>query len=193
MQDWRYLLKQKGECLMEDEETARWYVMRDLKRANARQPAYKLLEEKKIEIFVPMQWQLVVRQGKRVREYVPFMQDLLFVHDIRLNLDTVVEKTPTLQYRWLRNAYRKPMIVSDAEMERFILAVSSSKSPKYYLPNEITSAMYGRKIRIVGGALNGYEGRLLTIRGSKVKRLLVELRGFLAVGVEVCPEYIQFV
>jgi len=193
MQDWRYLFKQRGEGLMEDEEMARWYVMRDLKRANARQPAYKLLEEKKIEIFVPMRWQLVVRQGKRVREYVPFMQDLLFVHDIRLNLDTVVEKTPTLQYRWLRNAYRKPMTVSDAEMERFILAVSSSKSPKYYLPNEITSAMYGRKIRIVGGALNGYEGRLLTIRGSKVKRLLVELRGFLAVGVEVCPEYIQFV
>jgi hypothetical protein len=51
--------------------------------------------------------------------------------------------------------------------------------------------MYGRKIRIVGGPLNGYEGSLLTTRGSKVKRLLVELKGFLAVGVEVDPEYIQ--
>ncbi len=47
--------------------------------------------------------------------------------------------------------------------------------------------MYGRKIRIEGGPLSGYEGRLLTTRGSKVKRLLVELEGFLAVGVEVDP------
>lgn len=28
--------------------------MRDLKRVNARQPAYKQLEEMKMEIFVPM-------------------------------------------------------------------------------------------------------------------------------------------
>jgi hypothetical protein len=34
---------------------------------------------------------------------------------------------------------------------------------------------------------------LLKIRGSKIKRLLVELKGYLAVGVEVLPEYIQFV
>ena len=51
--------------------------------------------------------------------------------------------------------------------------------------------MYRRRIRIVGGTLDGYEGRLLTTRGSKVRRLLVELKGFLAVGVEVNPEYIK--
>ena len=51
--------------------------------------------------------------------------------------------------------------------------------------------MYGRKIRIIGGLLNGYEGFLLTTRGSKTKRLLVNLQGLLAVGVEVNPDYIQ--
>ena len=53
--------------------------------------------------------------------------------------------------------------------------------------------MYGRRIRIVGGNLDGYEGCLLTMRGSKVNRLLIELKGLLAVGVEVIPEYIQFI
>ena len=53
--------------------------------------------------------------------------------------------------------------------------------------------MYGRKIRIEDGPLSGYEGSLLTTRCSKVKRLLVELEGFLAVGVEVAPEYIQLI
>lgn len=177
---------------MENEEKARWWAMRDLKRSNARKPAYKLLEEKKVEFFVPMRWQLVTRRGKRVREQVPFMQDLLFVHETRFNLDPLVEKVPTLQYRWLRDTYREPMTVPDTDMERFMLAVNASDSPKYYLPEEITPAMCGRRIRIVGGTLDGYEGSLLTIRGSKVRRLLVELPGFLSVGVEVSPEYIRF-
>lgn len=177
---------------MKNEEKARWWAMRDLKRSNARKPAYKLLEEKKVEFFVPMRWQLVTRRGKRVREQVPFMQDLLFVHETRFNLDPLVEKVPTLQYRWLRDTYREPMTVPDTDMERFMLAVNVSDSPKYYLPEEITPAMYGCRIRIVGGTLDGYEGSLLTIRGSKVRRLLVELPGFLSVGVEVSPEYIQF-
>lgn len=177
---------------MENEEKARWWAMRDLKRSNARKPAYKLLEEKKVEFFIPMRWQLVTRRGKRVREQVPFMQDLLFVHETRFNLDPLVEKSPTLQYRWLRDTYREPMTVPDTDMERFMLAVNASDSPKYYLPEEITPAMCGRRIRIVGGTLDGYEGSLLTIRGSKVRRLLVELPGFLSVGVEVSPEYIRF-
>ena len=55
--------------------------MRDLKRANAKVPAYKLLEEMKMEVFVPMKWHLVTRKGMRIREEVPFIQDLLFVHE----------------------------------------------------------------------------------------------------------------
>lgn len=51
--------------------------------------------------------------------------------------------------------------------------------------------MCGRHIRIVGGSLDGYEGKLLTVRGSKTKRLLVELPEFFSVGVEVNPEYIR--
>ncbi len=177
----------------ENEETARWYVMRDLKRVNAKEPAYKLLEGKKMEVFVPKVWKLYVKQGKRIREEVPFLQDLLFVHETRRNLDPIVEKTSTLQYRWRRDIWREPMTVHDADMERFIRAVNHSESPRYYLPEEITPQMYGRRIRIVGGPLDGYEGSLLTMRGSKVKRLLVELQNFLAVGVEVNPEYIQLV
>lgn len=128
-----------------------------------------------------------------MREKVPAIQDLLFVYDSRQHLDSIVERTKTLQYRWLRNTFREPMTVSDLEMDRFIQAVSSSDSPQYYLPEEITPQMCGRKIQIIGGSLNGYEGCLLKIRGSKIKRLLVELKGYLAVGVEVLPEYIQFV
>lgn len=176
---------------LDDVKTVRWFVMRDLKRVNAKQQAFRYLKEKNIEVFTPMKSRLVVVKGRQVRQEVPCIPDLLFVHDTRETLDPIVENIPTLQYRWLRNKYREPMTVSDAEMERFIHAVSVSALPKYYLPEEITPEMHNRPIRIVGGPLDGYEGTLLTTRGSKVKRLLVEIPQLLAVGVEVNPEYIQ--
>ena len=46
-----------------NEETKQWYVMRDLKRINAKEPAYKLLEGKKMEVFVPKVYKLCTRQG----------------------------------------------------------------------------------------------------------------------------------
>ena len=170
-----------------------WFVLRDLKRANAKCRAYQLFEEKNIEMFTPMKWRLSTVKGKQVRKEVPCISDLLFVHDTREKLDPIIEENLTVQYRWVRHKYREPMVVSDADMERFIHAVSTSASPKYYLPEEITPEMLNRPIRIVGGPLDGYEGTLVTTRGSKVKRLMVALPSLLSVAVEVNPEYIQFI
>ena len=69
--------------------------------------------------------------------------------------------------------------------------MSPDDSPRYFLVEELTPAMYGRMIRIEGGPLDGYEGRLLSIRGSRVKRLIVEIPGLLVAAVEVDPEYIR--
>ena len=171
----------------------RWFVMRDLKRPNAKQPAYKFLREEGFEVFVPTKSQIITRNGKKVVEEIPVIRDLLFVHTEKERLDPIVARTETLQYRFMRNCGRAPMTVPDDEMERFIIAVSSSNDTKYYLPEEITSQMYGRKIRIVGGPLDGYEGNLITTRGSKVKRLMIKLQDFFAAGVEVNPEYIQLI
>ena len=168
-----------------------WFVMRDLKRSNARQPAYRMLEGMGIEVFTPMVWRLSVKQGKRIREQAPFMQDLLFVHDTRRNIDPVVERTGTLQYRYVRGGYRMPMTVRDTDMDRFIRAVRSAENPCYYTPDEISADMIGKKVRIIGGALDGYEGHLQKMQGSRVKRLFIELSGILAASVEVQPEYVQ--
>lgn len=53
---------------LDENDKKLWYVMRDLKRPNAKHPAYKQLEELGFEVFVPMKWFLSVKQGKRVRE-----------------------------------------------------------------------------------------------------------------------------
>lgn len=175
------------------QESLQWFAMRDLKRRHAKLPAYKLFENLKVQYFTPMVHRLVVVNGKRIDQEVPFMQDLLFVKDTREHLDLIVESTPKLQYRYKIGVQHMPIIVPTAEMERFIYAVESSENPKFYSLNEVTPEMINRKIRIIGGKLDGYTGTLVTTRGSKVKRLLVELPSLLAASVEVEAEYIQLV
>ena len=179
----------KGACT--GSRLSQWYVMRDLTRTNAQYPAYRMLRDKGMECFTPMTSRLSVKNGKRMREQVPFIHDLVFVYATREELDPIVERTPTLQYRFLRNTYRTPMTVREKEMNAFIGVVSTVETPQYYRPEEITADMYRRKIRIIGGQLEGYEGYLLSVRGSKTKRLLVELPTLPAASVEVEPEYIQ--
>lgn len=85
------------------------------------------------------------------------------------------------------------MTVRDEEMNLFMAAVSGIDDVKYYTPEEVSPALYDKRIVIIGGRLDGYEGRLKTTRGSRVKRLIVELPGLLAAGVEVDAQYIKLV
>ena len=106
----------------QDEQPVEWFAMRDLKRSNAKTPAYKVLPEKYgIEAFTPLKWILAERAGKTERRQVPFISDLLFVKASRLELDPVVESIATLQYRYVKGqAYRQPLTVRTADMEWFI-------------------------------------------------------------------------
>ena len=170
-----------------------WFVMRDLTRPNAKRPAYVLLEEAGIRCFTPMVWKVCTMHGRSERRHVPVIHDLLFVHSTQAELDPFVESIGTFQYRFLRNLHNTPMTVRSNEMECFIRAVGSCEQPQYLSPDEVTPAMCNRRIRIIGGRLDGCEGYLLTTRGSRRKRLLVELPSLLAAAVEVEPEYIQLI
>lgn len=170
----------------------RWYAMRDLSRRHSKGPAYKTLAAMGMEIFTPMTRRVVVEGGRRTSREEPFMSDLLFVHDRRPQLDEVVEKIENLQYRYACGGYCKPMVVPDGDMERFMRAVRSTVMPRYYRPEEITPAMCGKQVRIVGGSLDGYEGHLLSVRGLRRRRLMVTLPNFLVAAVEVDPELMEF-
>ncbi len=163
--------------------------MRDLTRTNAKLPAYKMLSEMHIKNFTPLVNKIFVRNGKKQCEFVPFMHDLVFVYDTREVLDPIVAKTRTFQYRFLKG--RVPMTVRDKDMNRFITAVSSTPTPKYYSLSELTPDMRKCHIRIIGGVLDGLDGYMLSITGSKEKRLLVELPNLLAASVEVQPDLIE--
>ena len=181
---------------MADETQMEWFVMRDLKRPNAKLPAYKQLGELGFQVFTPMTYKIIDNGRRRVRVQVPIINDLLFVHSKKTDLDKVVAKTETLQYRFVKGApYGTPMTVPVNDMERFIIAITYTKTPKFYAPDEITPNMYGARVKLVcDGAVNGIEGKLLKIKGSAKKRFLIELPGLLAASIEIeSPDYVELI
>ena len=53
--------------------------------------------------------------------------------------------------------------------------------------------MIGKQVLIVGGPLDGMTGHLLSVKGMRTKRLIVELPGMLTSAVEVAPDFIRFI
>ena len=132
--------------------------MRDLKRRNSNVLSIHDLTEAGLEVFTPMTQMVMTIGGRRQRREVPVIQDLLFVHESKSVLDPYVDKYPRLQYRFvLGKSQNEPMTVREEDMKRFIHAVSNTDAPIYYKPGELTPAMYGKKVRIVGGILNNYD------------------------------------
>lgn len=174
----------------------RWYVLRDLARPNAKNPAYKqLLEMPEMAdcVFVPLKQQVFKEFGKSVVRSVPYMPDLVFVHKSREELDPIVRKIPLLQYRYVRGGKQyEAMSVRHKDFEKFREAVSKTDDVEYYSFDEVPSTVYGKQIRIIGGRLDGFEGRLMTKRGSKFKRLLIDLKECnLSAAILVESDYIQ--
>ena len=174
----------------------RWYVLRDLARPNAKNPAYKRLQampEMKDCVFIPMKQRIFREFGKRVVRFIPFMPDLVFVHKSKEELDPIVRNMELLQYRYVRGGKQfEAMSVRAEDFEKFRGAVEQTDNVEYYSYEEVSPQLYGKQIRIIGGRLNGFEGRLMSKRGSKFKRLLVDLRECnLSAAIQVESDFIQ--
>jgi transcription antitermination factor NusG len=182
---------------MPQPDPIQWYVLRDLKRANAKERAYKLLPritQGQVEIYTPMDQKPMRKNGDILYEERPFLPDLLFVHTTRAILDPIIDLIPTLQYRFGRgNSRLHPMTVRPEEMQQFMRVIHSHENFVYYTPDQVPETLYGHHIRILGGPLDGLQGRLLSKRGSKKRKLIIELQDLLCAAVEVSPQYIHLI
>ena len=173
-----------------------WYVLRDLARPNAKRPAYKQLQEMPEMagcVFIPLKQKMFIEFGKPVVRYIPYMTDLIFVHKPKTEIDLIVRKLPLLQYRYVHGSRQyEVMSVRHDVMERFMNAVFEHDMVEYYSYDEVSPQLYGKQIRIIGGHLNGFEGRLMSKRGSKHKRLIIDLQECnLSAAIQVESEFIQ--
>ena len=84
------------------------------------------------------------------------------------------------------------MCVRHKDFEVFRRAVEQTDNVEYFSYEDVSPRLYGKQIRIIGGCLNGFEGRLMSKRGSKYKRLLIDLQECnLSAAIQVESEFIQ--
>ncbi len=142
-----------------------------------------------IDSFVPMAYKVSTRNGRRTRILTPVLNNYIFVN---ATPNEIFEAKKRITYlRYVMNHENKKVIVPTQQMNNFIQVSSvNDKSALYYLPNEIDFKDSPR-IRIHGGLFDGVEGRYVTIKGKRNRRLYVDIENIIGVTVIVDPELIE--
>ena len=171
-----------------------WFVMRDLHRGHRTVLSYQDLANKGYETYTPTVKSLSKdKGGKTVVVERPYLPDLFFLKTERVELnDLTTFSKGKFQFRYQYGIHpATPMVVPDKQMDNFIRANQNSDETKFLNVSEIPSSARNRPIRILSGPLEGVEGMLMGVRGSKRKRLVIELPHFLAISVNIEDEYVQ--
>ena len=174
-----------------DKETEIWYAMRATYR---REPdAMRLLENEKMGCFIPMQYKISIKKGKKVRALVPVVHNLLFVHARPSEVKRIKSQVSYLQYITDTRSGQK-IIISDSEMQRFIaVAGTYNDHLMYFQPDELNLSK-GTKVRITGGDFEGQEGIFLKVKGARDRRVVIEIQGVIAVALAtIHPDLIEVI
>ena len=174
-----------------DNDSEIWYAMRATYR---REPdAMRLLEKENLGCFVPMQYKISIKKGKKVRVLVPVVHNLLFVHARPSELKRVKSQVAYLQYITDTRSGQK-IIIPDNEMQRFIaVAGSYSDHLLYFQPDELNLSK-GTKVRITGGDFEGQEGIFLKVKGARDRRVVIAIQGVIAVAMAtIHPDLIEVI
>lgn len=163
-----------------EKETEIWYAMRATYR---REPdAIRLLEKEKLGCFIPMQYKISIKKGKKIRALVPVIHNLVFVHARPSDLKRVKSQVTYLQYITDTRSGEK-IIIPDNEMQRFIAVAGTYNDHLLYFQPEELNLSKGTKVRVIGGDFEGQEGVFLKVKGARDRRVVVQIQGVIAVAM----------
>ena len=174
-----------------EKESEIWYAMRATYR---REPdAMRLLEKEKLGCFVPMQYKISIKKGKKVRALVPVIYNLIFVHACPSEVKRVKSLVTYLQYLTDTRSGQK-IIVPDNQMQRFIAAAGTYNDHLLYFQPDELNLSKGTKVRVTGGEFAGQEGIFLKVKGARDRRVVIEIRGVIIVAMAtIHPDLIEVI
>lgn len=174
-----------------EKESEIWYAMRATYRREL--DAMHLLEKERLGCFVPMQYKVSVRKGRKVRALVPVIHNLIFVHARPSEVQRVKSQVTYLQYITDTRSGRK-IVVPEAEMRRFIAVAGTYDDQLLYFRPEELNLSKGTKVRITGGDFEGQEGIFLKVKGARDRRVVIQIQGVIAVAMAtIHPDLIEVV
>lgn len=152
-----------------------------------------MLDEKQIECFVPMRYEIRTIKGRKLRVYVPAVSNLIFVHTTDSALKLFKQTTTFLQYLVRKeNGVSHKIIVPDTQMQQFMRVCCTNDEQLIYLKPEEINLSRGTRVRILGGIFNGVEGIFVKVKGKRNRRVVVLIDHVSAIAVsEVSPDLIE--
>lgn len=168
-----------------------WYAMRATYR---REPeAMRLLEKEKLECFVPMQYKICIKKGKKVKVLVPVIHNLLFVHSSQSDLQRVKSQVTYLQYITDTRSGQK-ITVPDSDMRRFIAVAGTYNDHLLFFKPEEVNLSKGTKVRILAGEFEGQIGVFVKVKGARDRRVVIAIHGVIAVAMAtIHPDLIEVI
>ena len=140
------------------------------------------LDEEKIENFIPMRRDYVVKDGRRICKFVPAVHNHVFIRSTRKRIDTLKDKAGmNIPIRYIMNReHHLPVIVPDDQMRSFILVAGTYEESVIYVEPAELQLVRGQKVRVMGGVFEGAVGEFVRIRRDR--RVVVNIEGVMAVA-----------
>ena len=174
-----------------DKETEVWFAMRATYRRELE--AMRLLEKEKMGCFIPMQYKISIKKGKKVRALVPVIRNLVFVHARPSEVQRFKSQITYLQYITDTRSGQK-IIIPDHDMQRFIAVAGTYNDHLLYFQPEELNLSKGTKVRITGGDFEGQEGVFLKVKGARDRRVVIAIQGIIAVAMAtIHPDLIEVI
>lgn len=176
-----------------DKEDMVWFAMRA--PYSKELEAKRLLDQYAIESFIPMCNKVFVRKGKKRKELVPAVRNLIFVRTTWPLIRESKKKILFLQYVTKPDGGKNiPVIVPDVQMQQFITVSQQVNERLVYLTPEEINLAKGTPVRVLGGPFDGVEGTFVKVKGCRSKRVVLLIPGIVAVAVaEVSPDLIEVI
>lgn len=175
---------------MEKKQSNKWFAIRV---PYGREIKLKTcLDSKNIESFIPMRMTEIIRKGKKKKELLPAIRNLIFIYTERSILDVLKAEFETdIPIRYIIDrAKKKPITIPDGQMKHFIVLSSYHNEPSLYLNNVGPTLKNGAHIRVVDGIFKGVEGTVVRIKRDK--RVMVNIDGLIAIiSAHIHPSLIQ--
>lgn len=162
---------------------AHWYAMRAT--YHREMAVRRLLEDNGIECYLPTTQKLKVVGNRKMRVTVPLVSSLIFVRCDKERLQHFKARVPYLQYMTRAlDGKNVPIVVPQRQMDDFVAVTSHTHDRLlFYRPDELNLGR-GDMVRIHGGAFDGVTGSFVKVTGKRNKRVVVELKGVVAVALE---------
>lgn len=178
--------------LVTDRSEVAWYALRITYSREL--PFKEFLDEHKIENFIPMRYEEVLKNGKSLRKLVPVIHNLIFVRSTR-NIIEEIRKTEFSRfpvYCIMDPFTRMPITVPEKQMKHFVAVAGTYNEQIVYLSSSEVPLHKGQKVRIIGGIWEGVEGQYMRI--AKDRRVVVVIQGLMVVATAfVHPSLVQVI